>query len=101
RAALDVGIEERLELADRVDRELIEQALRAREDDHDLLLDRQWLILALLQELDHALTAGELRLRGAIEVGAELGERGELAELREVEPELAGNLPHGAHLRRP
>ena len=38
-------------------------------------------------------------LRGLVEVASELGERGQLAVLREVEPQLARDLPHGLHLR--
>jgi hypothetical protein len=40
----------------------------------------------------------QLRLRGGVELGAELGERLELAELGEVEPQRAGDLLHGLDL---
>ena len=44
--------------------------------------------------------AGERVLRGLVEVGAELRERGELAVLREVELQRAGDLLHRLDLRR-
>ncbi len=54
----------------------------------------QRLVLALLEQLDHACAAVELRLRRLVEVGAELGERLELAVLRQVEAQRAGDLLH-------
>ena len=69
-------------------------------DDRDLLLDRQRLVLRLLQDLDEPRAAIELGLRRLIEVAAELRERRELAILREVEPQRAGDLPHRLDLRR-
>ena len=51
----------------------------------DLLLDRQRLVLRLLQDLDQPAAAIELRLRGFVEVAAELRERRQLAVLREIE----------------
>ena len=45
------------------------------------------LVLALLEDLDQALTAGQLGLGRGVEVGAELGEGLQLAVLREVEAE--------------
>ena len=65
----------------------------------DLLLDRHRHVLALLEELDQALAAVELRLRGLVEVGAELGEGRQLAVLREVEAQRAGDLLHRLDLR--
>ena len=67
----------------------------------DLALDRQRLVLRLLQDLDQPRAAIELRLRRLVEVAAELRERRELAVLREVEPQRAGDLPHRLDLRRP
>src|SRR6185436_9670042 len=58
------------------------------------------LILPLLENLDEALAAVELRLRDFVEVGAELRECRELAILREVEAQRTGDGAHGAHLRR-
>src|SRR6185295_20294636 len=97
---LEVAVEELLEGPDGIDRHVVEQSLAAGEDDRHLLLDRQRLVLALLEELDHALTTGQLRLGRPVEVGAELREGRELSILGEVEPKLAGHLPHGLDLRR-
>ena len=49
-------------------------------------------VLRLLEQLDQAGTAVELGLGGLVEVGAEGGERLELAVLREVEAQAAGDL---------
>jgi len=40
-------------------------------------------------------------LRGGVEVGAQLGERLELAERGQVEPQTAGHLFHGRYLSVP
>src|ERR1051326_360926 len=95
---LEPAVEEGLELAHVLYRHVVEQALRARVDDRHLLLDRQRRVLALLKELPQASAARELDLRRAIEIRAELRERGELPVLREVEAQLAGDLPHRLHL---
>src|SRR5439155_266830 len=55
----------------------------------------------LLQDLDHALAAGQLLLRRLIELGAELRERLELAVLRQVEPQPTRHLLHRLDLRAP
>ena len=81
-------------------RDVVEVAVGAGVDDRDLLLDRQRLVLRLLQDLDQPRAAIELRLRRLVEVAAELRERRELAVLREVEPQRAGDLPHRLDLRR-
>src|SRR6185503_9043813 len=51
--------------------DVVEEAVRHGEDDHDLLLDRHRLILSLLQDLDRAGAALELTLRGRVQVGCE------------------------------
>src|SRR6202035_389132 len=84
--------QELLELPDLLHGHVVEQALGAREDDRDLPLDHLRLVLPLLEQLDHALPAGELELGRLVEVGAELRERRELAILGEVEPQLARDL---------
>src|SRR5208283_1401978 len=43
-------------------------------------------------------STGELRLRGFVEVAAELRERRQFPVLREVESQRAGNLTHGLNL---
>src|SRR5438067_10697 len=97
---LQPAVEEFLERPHGVHRQIVEQSLRAGEDDGHLLLDRQRLVLALLEELDHALAAGQLVLGGLVEVRPELREGRQLAVLREVEPQLAGHLAHGLDLGR-
>src|SRR5262245_50119356 len=98
--ALQVRGDELLEAADLLDGKVVDQALRAGEEDRDLLLYGQRRVLALLQHLDHSLAAGQLLLGRLVEVGPELGERGELAVLREVQAQLAGHLTHGLDLGR-
>ena len=82
---LEEAIQLLLVAAHVVDGDGVEEALGAGVDDHHLLLDRQRLILRLLQDLDQPAAAIELRLRRLVEVAAELRERRELAVLREVE----------------
>ena len=82
------------------DRHVVDEAVRHRVDDHDLLLDRHRLVLRLLQHLDRARAALELALRRRIEVRGERGEGFELAVLREVETETAGDRLHRLDLRR-
>ena len=64
------------------------------------LLHREGLVLRLLEQLDQARAAGELRLRRGVEVGAEGRERLQLAVLREVEAQAAGHLLHRLELGR-
>src|SRR5260221_3015774 len=82
-----------------LDVDVVDEAVGHREDDHHLLLDRHRLVLALLQDLDGAAAAGELLERRGVEVGAELRERLEGAELGEVEPQPARHLLHRLDLR--
>ena len=56
---------------------------------------------ALLQQFGHAIAAIEPRLRGGVEVGAQLGEGFELAERGQVEPQAAGQLLHRRDLCGP
>src|SRR5205809_1015607 len=98
--ALEPTVEVRLEVRDRVHRQVVEQSLGPREDDGNLLLDGHRPVLALLQDLDHALAARELHLGRTVEVAAELREGRQLTILSEVEPQLAGHLAHRLDLRR-
>src|SRR3989449_338632 len=100
RLSLEPAEEVRLEVPHRVHREVVEKPLRSREDDRHLLLDGQRPVLALLQDLDHALAARELKLGRPVDVAPELREGGELAKLCEVEPQLPGHLAHRPDLRR-
>ena len=72
-------------------RHVVDEAVGHRVDDHDLLLDRHRLVLPLLEHFDRARAAIELPLRRGVEVRRERGERFELAVLREVEAETAGD----------
>src|SRR5215471_10632886 len=89
-----------LEGAHVADRNAVQIAVRAGIDDRDLALDRQRRVLRLLQDLDEPRAAIQLRLRRLVEVAAELRERRELAVLREVETQSAGDLTHRLDLRR-
>ena len=55
----------------------------------------QWLVLRLLEDFDHSVTAIELGLRGLVELGSQLGERLEFPERSEVKPQRTGDLLHG------
>ena len=96
---LDEAVQLGFEAADILNREIVEVAVGAGEDDQNLLFDRQRLILVLLQNLDQAAAAVELLLRGLVEVGAELREGRQFAVLREFETERTGNRSHGLGLR--
>ena len=76
------------------DLHVVEEAVGHRVDDHHLLLDRHRLVLRLLEHLDQPRAALELPLGRRVEVGAELGERLELAVLRQDEPQRPGHLLH-------
>src|SRR5439155_14852259 len=67
--------------------------------DHDLLLERHRLILALLEDLHQAAAAIELILRALVEVAAELREGRELAILRQRQAKTAGDRLHRLGLR--
>jgi hypothetical protein len=82
----------------RRDGQRVDEALGAGEDDHDLALDRDGRVLALLEQLGQAGAAVELLARGRVEVAGELGEVGHRAELRELELERAGDAAHGLDL---
>src|SRR5260221_5792622 len=58
-ARLQEGVELLLVAPAVGDGDLVEVAVRGREDDHDLLLHRKRLVLPLLQDLGHALPAGQ------------------------------------------
>src|SRR5947208_2986375 len=98
--ALEPTVEGRLDVRDRVHRQVVEQSLGPREDDGNLLLGGHLPVLALIQDLVHALAARALHLGRTVEVAAELREGRQLAILSEVEPQLAGHLAHRLDLRR-
>src|SRR4029077_6622729 len=65
-----------------------------------LIGDRHWLVLSLLEQLDHPNAARKLHLRRFVELAAELRERGHFSVLREVEPKGTSHLLHGLDLSR-
>ena len=75
-------------------RDVVEVAVDARVERDDLLLHRPRRVLRLVERRDHLLAAVQRRLRRLVELGAELGERLELAVLGEVEAQAAGDLLH-------
>src|SRR5947209_5133636 len=96
---LDVVEELALEPADVLDRDVVELPRRAGPDRDDLPLDRERVVLRLLEQLDEPRATLELRLRRLVEVGAERRERLQLAELREVQAQPAGDRLHRLDLR--
>ncbi len=87
------------ELLDLVDRDAVEVAVRRGERLDHLVLDGERRALALVQRLHEPLAARERALRVGVEVGAELRERLQLAVLRQLELDLAGDLLHRRDLR--
>ncbi len=87
------------ELAHPLGLDPIEEASRARVDRRDLVGHLERLALLLLQHLDQPLAAVQRLLRLGVELGAELGERLQVAVLGEVEAQLAGDLLHRLRLR--
>ena len=63
----------------------IEITILHRPQDRRLHFDRDRIVLRLLEHFDDALAAFEPRLRLRVEVGTELRERRQFAELREVD----------------
>ena len=79
---------------------VVQVAVGQRVDDRHLLLDRQRLVLRLLQDLDDPRAAGELLLRRLVQLGAELRERLEVAVLGELELQAARDAQQGEVARR-
>ena len=87
-----------LEAAHVLDRDVVQVAVAAGPDGDDLLLDRDRLVLALLEQLDHAGPPVQLVPRGLVEVGGEQGERLQGPELGQVDAQGARDLAHGPDL---
>src|ERR1051325_9870599 len=100
RARFDELVELALERAHVRDGDVVQIAVGAGIDHRHLALDRQRLVLRLLENFDQPRAAVELRLRRLVEIAAELRDRRQLAVLREVEAQRAGDLPHRLDLRR-
>src|SRR6266545_4683466 len=88
-----------LEPADVRQRDVIQLAGGTGPDRDGLLLNRVRRVVRLLEQLHQAAAPLQLRAGGLIQVGGEGGERLQLAELRQVEPEPAGDPAHGLDLR--
>src|SRR6185437_13449046 len=70
------------------------------EDRNHLLLNRHWLVLGLLEQLDQPRTTVQLGLRRRVEVRGEGGEGFQFAVLRQVQAQRTGHLLHRLDLRR-
>src|SRR4051794_25091152 len=81
-------------------RDFVEVASSAGVDHEHLIDDVHRLVLALLEDFNHAVAAVEARLSGRVKFGAELGECLEFAEGSEVEAETASDLLHYLNLGR-
>ena len=97
--ALQEADEARRPLEDAIHRNLVQVPLRARVQDGDLLPQRHRLVLVLLEQLGQTRPSLQLVARRRVKVRRELRKGGELAVLREVEAQLARDLPHCLRLR--
>ena len=82
-----------------LDVDVVEVALVHREQRRAHQADRQRRVLRLLEQFGHARAAVELLARGFVEVGGELRERGQLAVLRQVGTDAAGQALDQLRLR--
>src|SRR6185437_9385181 len=94
-------VETALPLAHARHRHVVDEPVRHGEDDHDLLLDRHRLVLALLEHFDRARAAIELPPGGGVQVRRKGGKGFQFSKLGEVEPQAAGDRLHRLDLRRP
>src|ERR1700760_184965 len=74
---------------------IVQIAVGAGKNNHDLLAERERLILVLLQDFHQSLTAIQLGLRCFIKVRAELRKGRQFTILRQFQLQRAGNLTHG------
>ena len=96
--AQEVG-ELALEILDLVHRNVVHVTILHGPENRGLNFNRDRVVLRLLENFDDAFAALQLRLSFRIEIGAELRERREFAELREVQLNTAGDLFHRFDLR--
>src|SRR5207244_10661079 len=78
-----------LEAAHLSEVEVVDEALRAREDRHNLLFHRQGCAVALLEQLDEAPAAVDELLARTVELRPEGGERLELTEVGQLQLKAA------------
>src|SRR5581483_4231750 len=101
RMALVEQIDEALHpVADAIGRDVVEVPAGRGEDDRDLVFHRLRGALRLHEDLRHLVAAVQLLLRRLVEVGRQLRERRQLAVLREIELQTAGDRLHRLRLRR-
>ena len=81
-------------------RDVVQLAAGRRDQDRDLLLDRQRHVLRLLDDLGQLLAAVELVAGGLVQVAGELREGRQRAVLREVQLERRGDALHRLGLGR-
>merc|ERR1719486_1496345 len=67
-------------------------------NDTDLLSDRHWLVLILLQKFGKTLTTRKKLLSGGIHIGTELSEGSDFTVLGQIQLHGTRNLFHGLHL---
>src|SRR5579872_1370838 len=82
-----------------IEAHVIQVAIGGGIDDYDLLFYRERRVLRLFQNFGQTLAAINATLRGLVQVGCELRECCQFAELGEVEAQRACHLAHGACLR--
>ncbi len=87
-----------LKIAHLVHWKIIKGPTRARKDDQNLLREWQRRELLLLEYFDQPLSTIKLRLRGFVEIAAELRKCREFAVLREFQLHASGHLPHSLDL---
>src|SRR5262249_26419589 len=96
--ALQELMEPLLEVTNHLHPKGVQMAASSGVDGGHLQLDIHGGELVLLQELDQPPPAGELGLRGLVEIRAELRESGEVSVLGQVQTQGAGDLLHGLDL---
>src|SRR6266576_3826810 len=89
-----------LELFDPLHRYLIQVPVLRGPDHGHLDVDRNRVVLRLLEDLHNAFAAIDLRQRFGVEVRTELRKRRQFPELSEISLELSGHLLHGFELGR-
>jgi len=82
-----------------IDRHRIDIPILHRPHDRNLLFNWNRVVLLLLEQLDNPLTAFEARFGPRVQIGTELRERRQPAELRQIELHFAGHLLDRLDLR--
>src|SRR6266550_1510469 len=98
--SLEKAVELVLEVLQPRRRDVVQLAGRCRIEDRDLLLDRERLVLRLLDDLAQLLAAGQLVAGRLVEIRRELGEGRQAAVLGQVQLERCRDLLHRLRLRR-